>query len=124
QAEVDQTYGYELVSATNSGAIKLGANALIDVSGGTAGGFSNGTVSFRAPLLDTGDVNVTIASTATIRGSRATTLEAYAVWSTDDPTSGDQHFDGIVDPAGWYNSSGTLVNGSFTDASGNTVATW
>src|SRR5262249_44436649 len=56
--QVDPTYGYELVSAANSGAIKLGSNALIDVSGGMAGGLTGGTVSFRAPLLDSGEVNV------------------------------------------------------------------
>src|SRR6202000_1639049 len=62
---VNTTYGYENISAANSGVITLGANAVIDVSGGTAGGLSGGTVSFRAPLLDNGDVNGTIASTAT-----------------------------------------------------------
>lgn len=124
--QLDPTYGYELVAASNSGAITLGANALIDVSGGTAGGLSGGTVSFRAPLLDNGDVNVSVASTAQIKGSRATTLEAFAVWSTDDPLAygASEHFDGIVDPAGWYTSGGALVAGAFADASGATVATW
>ncbi|WP_233839096.1 filamentous haemagglutinin family protein [Paraburkholderia sp. ZP32-5] len=127
--QLDPTYGYESVSAANSGVITLGANALIDVSGGTAGGLSGGTVNFRAPLLNNGDVNVNVAPTAQIKGSRATTLEAYAVWSTDDPlTNGaNQHFDGVVDPAGWYNGtvSGAgepdMVNGSWTDAKGNAL---
>ncbi|MDQ7979712.1 filamentous hemagglutinin family protein [Paraburkholderia sp. SARCC-3016] len=125
--QLDPTYGFESVSATNSGVITLGANAVIDVSGGTAGGLSGGTVNFRAPLLENGDVNVTIAPTAQIKGSRATTLEAYAVWSTDDPlTNGAaQHFDGVVDPAGWYNSTvqdggpPSMVSGSWTDQNGN-----
>ncbi|WP_459711127.1 filamentous haemagglutinin family protein [Paraburkholderia sp. 2C] len=128
--QLDPTYGYESVSAVNSGVITLGANALIDVSGGTAGGLSGGTVNFRAPLLNDGDVNVTVAPTAQIKGSRATTLEAYAVWSTDDPmTNGaNQHFDGVVDPAGWYNSTTPgagepgLVSGSWTDAKGNPLS--
>src|SRR6202012_6151338 len=37
---------------------------------------------------------------------------------------GSQHFDGIVDPAGWYNSNGTLQAGAFMNASGATVASW
>jgi filamentous hemagglutinin family protein len=133
--QLDPTYGYEEVSSANSGKITVGANALIDVSGGTAGGLSNGTVNFRAPLLDLADdsgVNVSIAPVFNpgkgIVGSRATTLEAYAVWSTDDPmTAGaSKHFDGIVDPAGWYqavgpNATPQLVEGSFTDQSGNTI---
>jgi filamentous hemagglutinin family protein len=127
--QLDPTYGYESVSAANSGVITLGANALIDVSGGTAGGLSGGTVNFRAPLLNNGDVNVNVASTAQIKGSRATTLEAYAVWSTDDPlTNGaNQHFDGVVDPAGWYNGTVSgggepgLVSGTWADAKGNAL---
>ncbi len=132
----DATYGYE--NFYTSGVIRLGANALIDVSGGTAGGLSNGTVNFRAPLLadgatdadgnlDTqGDVNIFLPTAFNanrgILGSRATTLEAYAVWSTTDTTTGAQHFDGIVDPAGWYNSVGPngmpqLVAGTFTEQS-------
>ncbi len=83
--------------------ITLGANAVIDVIGGTTDALLGGTVSFRAPLLNTGDVNLTIARGAQIKGSRATTLEAFAVWSTDDPlaaTNGAaKHFDGIIDPA-------------------------
>ncbi|RWV81678.1 hypothetical protein GW17_00056881, partial [Ensete ventricosum] len=126
------TYGYENVSSAQdgqqnylySGTITLGANALIDVSGGTKGGLSGGSVNFRAPLLDNGDVNVTVTPGARILGSRATTLEAYAVWSTTDQTQGAQHFDGIVDPAGWYTSTGTLVSGSFANASGTVVASW
>jgi filamentous hemagglutinin family protein len=198
--------GYENVTPANSGTISLGANALINVSGGTSGGLSNGTVNLRAPLLEYGSgyatattstpvtigignqtftaqtglslatgqaiavvdattggamtgtvtsynpttgvlavnvtsaygtgtaaswtianpstVNVNVMPGASIVGSRATTLEAYAVWSTTDATTGAQHFDGIVDPAGWYNASGALLAGTFADASGNTVASW
>jgi hypothetical protein len=119
--------GYE--NFFTSGGITLGSNALIDVSGGTAGGLTGGTVNFRAPLLANGGVNMIVNAFAAgkgIFGSRATTLEAYAVWSTTDTTTGAQHFDGIVDPAGWYNSIGPngtpqLVAGTFTDQSGNIV---
>ncbi|WP_396332882.1 filamentous haemagglutinin family protein [Burkholderia anthina] len=112
------TYGYENIDPANSGRIVLGANALIDVSGGTAGGLSGGTVNFRAPLLMDGTTDVTLNAPSDqkhgIKGSRATTLEAYAVWSTTDATTGAQHFDGIVDPAGWYDASGHLLAGTFT----------
>ena len=49
------TYGYE--NFYTSGVIRLGANALIDVSGGSAGGLLGGTVNFRAPLLADGATN-------------------------------------------------------------------
>jgi filamentous hemagglutinin family protein len=123
------TYGYENVDLQDSGAIVLGSGALINVSGGTAGGLSNGTVNIRVPLLADGTVNLTVEPfepNKGVVGSRATTLEAYAVWSTTDGTTGNQHFDGIVDPAGWYqvagpNSTPQLVGGTFTDQSGNNI---
>ncbi|WGY71619.1 filamentous hemagglutinin family protein [Burkholderia cepacia] len=112
------TYGYENILRANAGAITLGANALIDVSGGTAGGLSGGTVNFRAPLLADNGVKVNLPDTFNdgkgIVGSRATTLEAYAVWSTTDATTGAKHFDGVIDPAGWYDKSGHLLAGTFT----------
>ncbi|MBF5011861.1 filamentous hemagglutinin family protein, partial [Burkholderia pseudomultivorans] len=129
------TYGYESISAArtrpdadgkylSTGAITIGPKADIDVRGGTAGGLSGGTVSLRAPLLSNGGVPVSIDAGAQINGSRATTLEAYAVWSTTDATTGGQHFDGIVDPAGWYDSGGHLVGGTFTSQDGKTTITY
>ncbi|MBN3792008.1 filamentous haemagglutinin family protein, partial [Burkholderia sp. Ac-20353] len=119
----NSTYGYENIEQANSGRIVLGANALIDVSGGTAGGLSGGTVNFRAPLLMDGSVNVTLNSPSEpkygIKGARATTLEAYAVWSTTDASTGAKHFDGIVDPAGWYDGNGHLLAGTFTSQGTN-----
>jgi filamentous hemagglutinin family protein len=122
-------YGYENVALANSGKITLGANAVIDVSGGgpltlASDGEQGGIVNLRAPLLDndTVDVAANLANPAgQIRGARAVDLEAYAVWSTTDNTSGAQHFDGIIDPAGWYDSSGNLLAGTFTNT--NTGAT-
>ena len=124
---LNSTFGYENVPS--SGAIVVGPNAVIDVSGGSLGGHSGGSITFRAPLLTDGDVNVTISPSAqlvntVLGGGTATggvTLDAYVVWSTTDAGG---KFDGIVDPAGWYDSTGTLVAGTFTDANGNTVATW
>ncbi len=124
-ANYNSTYGYE--NMATSGGITLGGNALIDVSGG----LSNGTVNFRAPLLADGSVNITINPFAPgkgIVGSSATTLEAYAVWSTTDATpNAAQHFDGIVDPTGWYNNAvvgagqPAMVAGTWTDQKGNTL---
>ncbi|WP_246792191.1 filamentous haemagglutinin family protein [Burkholderia perseverans] len=110
------TYGYENIDPSQAGVITLGSKAQIDVSGGVSGG----TVTFRAPLLSNGTVNLTVpggfdvADGGGIYGSRSTSLEAYAVWSTTDATTGAQHFDGIVDPAGWYNAQGNLLAGTFT----------
>ncbi|AOJ66218.1 filamentous hemagglutinin [Burkholderia ubonensis] len=123
------TYGYENFLRANAGAIMLGANALIDVSGGTAGGLSGGTVNFRAPLLIDNGVKVSLPDAFNdgkgIAGSRATTLEAYAVWSTTDATTGAKHFDGVIDPAGWYDRSGHLLAGTFTaQATSGTPATF
>jgi filamentous hemagglutinin family protein len=128
-------YGYENVAPADSGKITLGASAYIDVSGGgietlASDGLMGGTVNLRAPLLDDGGVNVSLPAAFVVDkgifGSRSTTLEAYAVWSTTDTTTGAQHFDGIVDPAGWYqvagpNATPQLVAGTFTDQSGNTI---
>jgi len=110
--------GSEHLSA--SGTIRLLAGSVIDVSGGSAGG----TINLRAPIIN-GTVNVTVDPTAVLIGARSVVLEAYKTWNTA-PGSG---FDGIIDPEGWYSSSGTLaVNGTFTttDPYGNvnTVATW
>ncbi|MDR6674371.1 filamentous haemagglutinin family protein [Xanthomonas sp. 1678] len=116
-------YGYQNVQAAAAGTIAIGAGALLDVSGGSAGGLSGGSVQLRAPLLADGEVNVTIADGARIAGAREVGLEAYAVWSTTDASSDPtQHFDGIVDPAGWYDAQGQLLPGSWTDTAGNALA--
>jgi filamentous hemagglutinin family protein len=115
-------YGYQNVTAAGSGVISIGPNAVIDVSGGEAGGLSGGTLAIRAPLLSDGEVNVAIANGARIEGARDVGLEAYAVWSTTDTTTGQQHFDGIIDPAGWFSSQGVRVAGTWTDRNGNAVA--
>ncbi|WP_454619527.1 filamentous haemagglutinin family protein [Bradyrhizobium cenepequi] len=122
---LNPTYGYENVDPSASGTITVGANALIDASGGT--------ITFRAPILaaDNADgMNVNLSLPTAFAAGKgifggAVTLEAYAIWSTADQSSNpSQHFDGIIDPAGWYDSSGKLLKGTFKDASGATVATW
>ena len=116
-------YGYQNVQAGAAGTIALGAGAVLDVSGGSAGGLSGGSVQIRTPLLADGEVNLTVANGASVRGAREVGLEAYAVWSTTDASADpNKHFDGIVDPAGWYDAQGALLAGSWTDLAGNTVA--
>src|SRR5262249_47306240 len=120
---------YEAFAPSDSGVITLAPGAVINVSGGSFDGVSGGAVLIRAPLLydgtvaDDGKVNVTLAPNA-FQGARSVTLEAYSVWSTADSTTGAQHFDGVIDPAGWYDSSGNLLAGTFTSATGVVVATW
>ncbi|URX61998.1 filamentous hemagglutinin family protein [Luteibacter anthropi] len=122
--QLDPTYGYELVQRANAGRIHVGPNAVIDVSGGSTAPIAGGRISFRAPLLADGDVPVQIDNPASLRGARDVTIEPYVVWSTADKSaSAAKHFDGIVDPAGWYlrGADGKLVmvDGTWTDASGN-----
>lgn len=119
---LDAGYGYQNVGASGSGFVRIGQGAVIDVSGGTSGGLSGGTLAIRAPLLETGDVRVDIANGATIEGARSITLEAYATWSTTDASTDAQHFDGIIDPAGWHDATGTLLPGSWTDIKGAPIA--
>ncbi|WP_148715273.1 filamentous haemagglutinin family protein [Chitinolyticbacter meiyuanensis] len=117
---LNNAFGYQDVTPESSGRISIGSGAVIDVSGGSAGGLSGGTLALRAPLLTNGEVAIDVAQGAQIRGSRATTVEAYAVWSTTDavvdPT---QHFDGIIDPAGWFDVTGLRVAGTWIDHWGN-----
>ena len=123
-AGYNTSYGYENVLPGDSGSIIIGSHAVLKM-GGDGG---NGSLLLRAPLLTTGDVNVTINDGAQLVDADQVVLEAYATWSTDDqPPSNAQHFDGIVDPAGWYNvdpatGQAVLVAGTFTDDSGNSVA--
>lgn len=117
------TYGYETVQRADAGYVHVGAGAVINVSGGADTAFAGGRVSVRAPLLADGDVPITIINPASIKGARDVTIEPYAVWSTTDGSTGAQHFDGVIDPAGWFKADGTtMVSGSWTDEKGNALA--
>ncbi|HEY4078702.1 MAG TPA: filamentous hemagglutinin family protein [Rhizomicrobium sp.] len=111
-------YGYEEVASTGAGAIHIGANAHIDQSG--PGG--SGDLSLRLPVLIGGDINLTIDNAAAVSHSGSVTVEPYAIWSTTDTTTGAQHFDGIIDPAGWFKADGTMVSGTWTDQQGNPLS--
>ena len=107
---LNPTYGYENENA--SGTVTLGAASLIDVSGGSLGGNTGGTVTMIAPLLESGMLPVSFAPGATILGSYNTRLEAYAQWRTSDMANQPStalRFDGIVDPAGIETGSGDHV---------------
>lgn len=120
---LNEDYGYQNVDASDAGKIRIGNTAVIDVSGGSAGGLSGGVVSIRTPLLKDDDVNVSIESGAHIKGAREVALEAYAVWSTtDEVIDPAKHFDGVIDPAGWYDQNGVLIPGTFSDEQGNLIA--
>ena len=123
---VNPTYGYEDVQPGNAGSITFGPKAVINVSGGSAD--VGGTVSLRAPLLANGDVPISFGNNAPITGARRVSLVPYAVWSTDDVLpNGDlaKHFDGLIDPAGWYTygADGTpqLVAGTWYNATGTVL---
>jgi hypothetical protein len=111
------------------GGINLQDGSRIDVSGGTQGGLSVGTVRLRAPSDGNNDVKIQhIGSTVT--GAGAVNVEGYVSFSTDGTGGGINAsslkasngttvtWDGIVDPAGWFSSSGALVNGAWAGLSG------
>lgn len=125
---LNATYGYQNVRPGSSGRIQLGALANLDVSGGSSDPLAGGSISFRAPLLANGDVRIAINNSVKLTGARVVTIEPYAVWSTTDASTGTgaQHFDGVIDPAGWYHyDSATgkpvMVSGTWTDAKGNVL---
>ncbi|MEW6436274.1 MAG: filamentous hemagglutinin family protein [Pseudomonadota bacterium] len=137
---LDPAQGYEIVLPSQSGWINVASGARFDVSGGPGGAnISNtgGTVYLRAPIVENADgshrsVNVnfngTLITNAGPNGGpsgKGLVLEPYATWSTADQ-QGDttKYFDGIIDPAGWFTSGGTLVAGTFNDVNGNQIATW
>jgi filamentous hemagglutinin family protein len=113
--------GSEKVLSGSSGTISIEAGALINVSGGAGG--TGGQIILRAPVVvgsnDLSTVNVSFYKGASdsVIGASSIALNAFEVWSTTDSTTGAQHFDGIIDPAGWFTNSGTMVDGSWTGVS-------
>jgi len=112
------TYGYE--NDSSAGPLTIGPQAVINVSGGTIDGLAGGIVDIRVPLLQDGTIDLNVPAGAQITGAHDLIVEAYATWKTSDATSGALHFDGIVDPAGWYGDNGQLLAG-FTQT-GTTIA--
>lgn len=121
---LNNAYGYENVQSGSAGVIQFGPHASIDVSGGSPN--AGGIVDLRAPLLANGDVPITFSGTPSITGASKVTIEPYAVWSTADSVADPaKHFDGLVDPDGWYqyaaDGSVQMVAGSWTDAAGHAL---
>ncbi|MBV8927055.1 MAG: filamentous hemagglutinin N-terminal domain-containing protein, partial [Bradyrhizobium sp.] len=125
---LNQNYGYENV--TGSGSITVASGAVFDVSGGPGGANINntgGTVIIRAPILTSNNVNVSFkGALVTDAGSNPSSggigLNAYVTWSTTDTSTGAQHFDGIIDPAGWFDGTGTMVNGIWQHVDSDVIA--
>jgi filamentous hemagglutinin family protein len=137
------TYGYENVDS--SGTIMVAAGTTFDVSGGPGGANianTGGQVVIRAPILTSNNVNVSFAGTVRtnaqldangnvvtdgsgnpVASGNGVVLDAYAVWSTtDNSTSLTKHFDGMIDPAGWFTPS-TTATGGFTFIGGTVTST-
>ncbi|MBB4199989.1 hypothetical protein CCR94_21585 [Rhodoblastus sphagnicola] len=114
---LDPTYGYQQVA--QSGAITVAAGAVLDVSGGPGGTDINnagGAILIRAPILTSGNVNVSFRGTVVTAGQggpsgNGVILDAYAVWSATDGSAAGKHFDGIIDPAGWFANDGAALPG-------------
>ncbi|MCK9917090.1 filamentous hemagglutinin family protein [Microbacteriaceae bacterium K1510] len=115
---LNSTYGYQNIQG--SGAITVAAGAIFDVSGGAGGNDidnTGGSVVIRAPILTNNAINVsfngTVVTSAKADGSASgnpLVANAFAVWSTTDAsTDPNKHFDGIIDPAGFFDASGTRI---------------
>lgn len=112
-------YGNENVDRAGSGRIYVDAGAELDLSPGAGG--SAGTVHVRAPVLADNTVNVSFNGKVT--NASAVVLDAYANWNTTDTTTGSKHFDGVIDPAGWYGANGNMVDGTWTNLVGVSTGT-
>jgi filamentous hemagglutinin family protein len=121
------------------GKIRLQDGMVIDVTGGTRGGLSGGTVTFRAPVDGKGgakivqiDANGAERSTFDgslihIKGARTVDVEGFISFDTVQSVYGidgsSLGWDGHVDPANAYDSSGNKVlSGSWTGVTGYQVA--
>ena len=146
---LNKAYGYQNVPG--SGAITVAAGALLDVSGGPGGpniDNAGGGVIVRAPILTNNNINVKFAGTLVTNfaperdasgnvvtdahgkpvmapSGQGVVADAFAVWSTtDNKTNLNNHFDGIIDPAGFFDATGKQL--IFADANGlypNSTAT-
>ncbi|ABD88542.1 filamentous haemagglutinin family protein [Rhodopseudomonas palustris] len=118
---------------STAGYIDLQAGSVIDVSGGTKGGLSGGTVTLRAPLDGANDVKIA-GLDSTIRGARAVYIQGFITINTEatpNNVSGIDGsklttkdgtavtWDGYIDPAGAVTSSGAAIDfGVWTGVSG------
>lgn len=135
-AHADERGGDVMIGTAWSAASKidLQSGSLIDVSGGTKGGLSGGTVTLRAPLDGNNDVKIK-GLDATIIGARAVNVQAFLTINTDKSPNnvngidGSQliatksgtkvAWDGYVDPKGSVTNDGQLIDfGAWTNVAG------
>ena len=117
------------------GKIRLQSGMRIDVSGGTKGGLSGGTVTFRAPVDGNGgakivgiDANGSELPTINpdnvrITGARTVAVEGFIAFDTKASSYGldgsKLGWDGMIDPANAYDANGNKVTtGNWTGVSG------
>lgn len=135
-SHADERGGDVMIGTAWSAASKidLQSGSLIDVSGGTRGGLSGGTVTLRAPLDGNNDVKIK-GLDATIIGARAVNVQAFLTVNTDKSPNnvngidGSQLttksgakvvWDGYVDPAGSVTKNGIAPDfGTWTNVTGN-----
>lgn len=135
-SHADERGGDVMIGTAWSAASKidLQSGSLIDVSGGTRGGLSGGTVTLRAPLDGNNDVKIK-GLDATIIGARAVNVQAFLTINTDKSPNnvngidGSQLmtksgakavWDGYVDPAGAVTKNGIAPDfGTWTNVTGD-----
>uniref|UniRef100_Q07N90 Filamentous haemagglutinin family outer membrane protein n=1 Tax=Rhodopseudomonas palustris (strain BisA53) TaxID=316055 RepID=Q07N90_RHOP5 len=118
----NSTYGNENVQPAGSGRIYVDSRAVLNLSGDlTNRAARNGELHLRAPVLANNTVNVSF--NGLVVGASSVALDAYATWSTTDNSTGAKHFDGIIDPAGWYKPNGAMVDGTWTQMTALGTAT-
>lgn len=117
------------------GKIRLQSGMKIDVSGGTKGGLSGGTVTFRAPVdgnggakivgidANGGELPAISPNDVHIRGARTVAVEGFIAIDTKASNYGIDGsklgWDGLIDPANSYDANGNVVTtGNWTGVKG------
>ena len=116
--------------------IDLQSGSTIDVSGGSRGGLSGGTVTLRAPLDGNNDVKIKNLD-ATITGARAVNIQGFVTINTTSSPSNVNGldgsllttkggtkvvWDGYIDPAGSVSSNGLPPDfGAWTNVTGDAL---
>lgn len=100
--QVDANYGYRVVDANDSGKIVLANSAVLNVASASQ---QQGKINLRLPLLANQSLNL-VNQGASINEQALVSIQPIASWYTTDSSTGNQHFDGIIDPAGAYGADG------------------
>ncbi|PTQ87380.1 filamentous haemagglutinin family protein [Agitococcus lubricus] len=120
--QVDANYGYRLVDANDSGKIVLAQSAVLNVASAKQ---QQGNINLRLPLLANQSLNL-LNQGASINNQALVSIQPIASWHTTDSSTGNQHFDGIIDPAGAYGADGkkltNTLNSNHQQFYGQTLA--